>query len=48
MTVNLTFHNIVYEPITVTKDNIMDTVIKDGFYTVEQVYMNVPKSEWPQ
>lgn len=39
---------IVYEPITVTEDNIMDTVIKDGFYTVEQVYMNVPQSDWPQ
>ena len=39
---------IVYEPIPVTVDNIVDTVIQDGFYTVEQVYMNVPQSEWPQ
>ena len=39
---------IIYEPIPVTLGNIVDTVIKDGFYTVEQVYMNVPKSEWPQ
>ena len=39
---------IVYEPIPVTLGNIEDTVIKDGFYTVEQVYMNVPQSQWPQ
>ncbi len=38
---------IVYEPLMLTKDN-MDKVIKDGFYTVEQVYMNVPQSQWPQ
>ncbi len=39
---------IIYEPIPVTIDNIVDTVIKDGFYTTEQVYMNVPQSQWPQ
>lgn len=39
---------VVYDPILVTKENIMDTVVKDGFYTVEQVYANVPQSEWPQ
>jgi len=38
---------IVYEPIAVTKKNINDTVIADGFYAVEQVYANVPQSEWP-
>ncbi len=39
---------IVFEPIAVTKDNIYDVVIQDGFYTVEQVYANVPESEWPK
>jgi D-xylose transport system substrate-binding protein len=38
---------IYYEPILVTKENILGTVIKDGFYTLEQVYSNVPKNEWP-
>lgn len=38
---------IYYEPILVTKNNIVDTVIKDGFYTLEQIYANVPKDEWP-
>lgn len=39
---------VVYDPILVTKDNMMDTVIKDGFYMKEQVYANVPQDEWPQ
>ncbi len=38
---------IIYEPIPVTKDNIVNTVIKDGFYTLEQVYAYVPENEWP-
>lgn len=32
----------IYRPQLVTKDNIDDTVIKDGFFTAEQVYTNVP------
>jgi D-xylose transport system substrate-binding protein len=31
----------IYQPILVTKDNIDQTVIKDGFFTSEQVYANV-------
>ncbi len=38
---------IAYEPISVNADNMVDTVIKDGFYTIEQVYANVPKELWP-
>ena len=38
---------IVYEPVEVTKKNIYETVIEDGFYSVEQVYANVPEREWP-
>lgn len=38
---------IVYEPIAVSKANINETVIEDGFYAVEQVYANLPESEWP-
>jgi D-xylose transport system substrate-binding protein len=39
---------VIFEPIPVTKDNIFETIIKDGFYTVEQVYANVPQSAWPK
>ena len=35
------------EPVLVTKDNMMDTVIKDQFHRMEDVYINIPKSEWP-
>ncbi|HWQ78141.1 MAG TPA: substrate-binding domain-containing protein [Anaerovoracaceae bacterium] len=35
------------EPILVTKSNMMDTIIKDQFHRMEDVYMNIPKSEWP-
>jgi len=38
---------IVYEPIPVTKENMADEIIKDGFYTIEQVYQNIPKRMWP-
>lgn len=31
----------IYEPILVTKDNIDQTIIKDGFFTAEQVYANL-------
>lgn len=38
---------IVYEPTPVTDENMADVIIKDGFYTLEQIYQNVPKSLWP-
>lgn len=34
--------------IMVTKENIVDTVVKDGFHTLEDIYKNVPKDQWPQ
>jgi D-xylose transport system substrate-binding protein len=39
---------IKIEPIAVTKDNMVSTVIQDGFHTMEEVYMNVPKTQWPK
>lgn len=35
------------EPVLVTKENMMDTVIKDQFHRMEDVYMNIPKDQWP-
>ncbi len=32
----------IYQPQLVTRDNIDDTVIRDGFFTAEQVYIHVP------
>ncbi|WP_313558858.1 sugar ABC transporter substrate-binding protein [Ruminiclostridium cellobioparum] len=35
------------DPIVVTKDNLVDTVISDGFHRLEDVYLNVPRNRWP-
>jgi D-xylose transport system substrate-binding protein len=36
------------DPIVVTKDNLVDTVINSGFHRLEDVFLNVPKSKWPK
>lgn len=38
---------IKLEPIMVDKENLIDTVIKDGFHSYEDVYKNVPEEERP-
>jgi D-xylose transport system substrate-binding protein len=35
-------------PVTVTKDNIKQTVIKDGFQNLETIQKSLPKEKWPQ
>jgi D-xylose transport system substrate-binding protein len=40
--------SILQEPIVLDKNNVMDTVIKDGYHKVEDVYKNVPKDQWPK
>ncbi len=35
-------------PYLVTKDNLAETVIKDGFHTKEEVYRNIPRDQWPE
>jgi D-xylose transport system substrate-binding protein len=39
---------IMLDPIAVTKDNIMETVIKDGFQRLETIQKNLPKDKWPK
>ena len=39
---------MLFEPVVVDKDNIMQTVIKDGYHKLEDVYKNVPKDQWPK
>ncbi len=34
--------------VAVDKDNMVDIIIKDGFHKLEDVYKNVPKSQWPK
>ncbi|HTH38845.1 MAG TPA: substrate-binding domain-containing protein, partial [Pyrinomonadaceae bacterium] len=39
---------ILLEVVTVDKNNLMDTVIKDGYAKYEDVYKNVPEGERPK
>ena len=40
--------SILLEPIVVNKDNIVETVIKDGYHKMDDIYRNVPREQWPQ
>jgi D-xylose transport system substrate-binding protein len=40
--------SILLEPVVVDKSNIVDTVIKDGYQKMEDVYKDVPREQWPQ
>ena len=40
--------SILIEPVVVDKDALLSTVIADGFHTLEKVYADVPRSEWPR
>jgi D-xylose transport system substrate-binding protein len=40
--------SVLLEPIVVDKDNVLDTVVKDGYHRLEDVYKNVPPDKRPQ
>ncbi len=40
--------SIFLDPINVDSGNIVETVIKDEWQTVEKVYANIPRSQWPK
>jgi D-xylose transport system substrate-binding protein len=40
--------SLLFEPMILDKNNVMDTVIKDGYQKMEDVYKNVPKDQWPK
>jgi D-xylose transport system substrate-binding protein len=39
--------SILLEPISVDKKNVVETVIKDGYQKMDEVYKNVPRDQWP-
>ncbi|MRG87510.1 D-xylose ABC transporter substrate-binding protein [Salinibacillus xinjiangensis] len=39
---------IKLDPIMVNKDNVVDTVVADGFHSFDDVYENVPEEERPE
>lgn len=40
--------SILQEPIVVDKNNVMDTIVKDGYHKLEDVYKNVPPDQRPK
>ena len=40
--------SILHEPVAVDRNNLMDTVVKDGYHKLEDVYKDVPRDQWPQ
>lgn len=39
--------SVLLDSITVDRNNVVDTVIKDGYLKMEDVYRNVPRQQWP-
>ena len=39
--------SLFLEPVFVTRHNMADTVIADGWHPLDKVYANVPKDQWP-
>ena len=39
---------ILLGPVAATKDNVKQTVIKDGFQNLETIQKSLPKEKWPQ
>ncbi|HYL84446.1 MAG TPA: substrate-binding domain-containing protein [Candidatus Angelobacter sp.] len=39
---------ILLNPVVVTKENVKQTVIKDGFQNLETIQKSLPKEKWPQ
>ena len=40
--------SILLEPIAVDKENLISTVIADGYQKLEDVYRDVPRDRWPK
>jgi D-xylose transport system substrate-binding protein len=45
---NKTIPAILLSPVVVTKDNVMQTIIKDGFQNLETIQNSLPKEKWPE
>ncbi len=39
--------SVLLDSITVDRNNVVDTVIKDGYLKMEDVFRNVPRTQWP-
>jgi len=39
--------SILLDPISVDKDNLLTTVVADGYQKLEEIYKDVPRDQWP-
>ncbi len=39
---------IFVDVVPVTKDNLYEVIVQGGFHSLEDVYRNIPKDQWPQ
>lgn len=39
---------VLFDAIAVDKDNMMDTVVANNYHSMEDVYKNIPKDQWPE
>jgi D-xylose transport system substrate-binding protein len=39
--------SILLDPISVDKDNLLQTVVADGYQKLEAIYKDVPRDQWP-
>lgn len=46
-TVDVEIPTILTPEIPITKDNILDTIVTPGIATIEDIYKNLPKDQWP-
>jgi D-xylose transport system substrate-binding protein len=40
--------SILQEPMAVDRENLMSTIIKDGYHPLEKVFEKVPRDQWPK
>ncbi|HJQ67871.1 MAG TPA: D-xylose ABC transporter substrate-binding protein [Blastocatellia bacterium] len=40
--------SVLLEPIVVDKNNVVDTIVADGYHKMEDIYRNIPRSQWPK
>ena len=40
--------SLLLEPVSVDKDNLVQTVVKDGFLSLDDIYKNVPREQRPK
>ena len=45
---NKAIPSILLPPVVVTRDNVKETVIKDGFQNLETIQKSLPKEKWPK